>query len=139
MSEENDLIYGVHPVTEALNNPRRKLVSLKASKNAADRLADEIGRARVPFEIVHPRELDRKLGEDAVHQGLLLEAKPLAQPRLDQIEKVLLVLQLGSTDRAVHQSANRQVTSATEVFRGHPDLHRGSSGRESHEIIGDLQ
>ena len=39
MSEQNDLIYGVHPVAEALKNPRRKLVNLKASKNAATRIA----------------------------------------------------------------------------------------------------
>ena len=38
MSEPNDLIYGVHPVAEALKNPKRKIYSLKASKNAADRL-----------------------------------------------------------------------------------------------------
>ncbi len=48
----------------------------------------------MPFEIVHPRELDRRLGAEAVHQGLLLEAKPLTQPRLDQIEKSGLVVLL---------------------------------------------
>ena len=42
MSEQNDIIYGVHPVAEALKNPRRKIYSLKASRNAADRLAAEI-------------------------------------------------------------------------------------------------
>ena len=41
MSDDNDLIYGLHPVTEALRNPKRKVVSLMASKNAADRLAEE--------------------------------------------------------------------------------------------------
>ncbi|MGH6855981.1 MAG: 23S rRNA (guanosine(2251)-2'-O)-methyltransferase RlmB [Aestuariivirga sp.] len=87
MTETNDLIYGVHPVVEALKNPRRKFVNLKASKNAADRFASEIRAAKVRLEIVHPRDLDKRLGADAVHQGLLLEALPLTQPRLDQIEK----------------------------------------------------
>lgn len=94
MSETNDLIYGVHPVEEALKNPKRKLVGLKASKNAADRIADEIAAAGITPEIVHPKDLDRVLGADAVHQGLLLEARPLAQPRLDQIEKSGIVVLL---------------------------------------------
>ncbi|MBI2719113.1 MAG: 23S rRNA (guanosine(2251)-2'-O)-methyltransferase RlmB [Rhizobiales bacterium] len=94
MTESNDLIYGSHPVEEALGNPRRRFLSLTASKNAADRLAEVIAAAGLTPAIVHPRELDRKLGPDAVHQGLLLEAKPLAQPRLDEIVRqgVIVVL-----------------------------------------------
>ncbi len=142
MSEENDLIYGVHPVTEALSNPRRNLVSLKASKNAADRLADEIGRARVPFEIVHPRELDRKLGEYAVHQGLLLEAKPLAQPRLDQIEKSGIIVLLDQvTDphnvgAILRTCAAFRVTALVTTARHSPEgsgvLYKAASGAYEH-------
>ena len=94
MSEMNDLIYGVHPVVEALKNPARQLLSLKASKNAADRCAAEIAAARITPEIIHPRDLDKRLGADAVHQGLLLEARPLTQPRLDQIDKSGIVVLL---------------------------------------------
>jgi len=94
MANDNDLIYGVHPVAEALKNPRRRFVSLLASKNATDRVSMEIAKAKVAPQIVHPRELDRRLGPDAVHQGLLLEAKPLPQPRLDQIEKTGIVVLL---------------------------------------------
>ncbi len=94
MTETNDLLYGIHPVAEALKNPKRGFVSLLASKNAADRIAAEIAAARIEPEIIHPRDLDKRLGSDAVHQGLLLEAKPLAQPRLDQIEKSGIVVLL---------------------------------------------
>jgi 23S rRNA (guanosine2251-2'-O)-methyltransferase len=94
MTDSNDLLYGVHPVVEALKNPKRRFVSLLASKNAADRFATEIAAAKVAVEIIHPRELDRRLGSDAVHQGLLLEAKPLPQLRLDQIEKSGVVVLL---------------------------------------------
>ncbi len=94
MTETNDLLYGVHPVMEALKNPKRRCISLLASKNAADRLAEELPEAPLVPEIVHPRELDQRLGPDAVHQGLLLEARPLTQPRLDQIEKSGLVVLL---------------------------------------------
>ena len=51
MSEPNDIIYGVHPVAEALKNPKRKIYSLKASKNAADRLAAEIAARGITPEI----------------------------------------------------------------------------------------
>src|SRR5437868_2116963 len=86
---EIERIYGFHPVAEALRNPRRKFVRLLATKNAADRIASKING-----EIVLPKELDRLVGSDAVHQGLVLDALPLAQPRLDQIERKGLILLL---------------------------------------------
>src|SRR5437764_3468158 len=82
-------IYGFHPVSEALHNPRRKFVRLLATKNATDRITSKINA-----EIVLPKELDRLVGADAVHQGLVLDALPLAQPRLDQIERKGLILLL---------------------------------------------
>jgi 23S rRNA (guanosine2251-2'-O)-methyltransferase len=94
MAEAHDLIYGVHPVVEALRNPRRKPIALTATKNAADRLREDLGN--LPFEprLVHPRDLDRQLGADTVHQGVLLEARPLPQPRLDEIERKGLIVLL---------------------------------------------
>jgi 23S rRNA (guanosine2251-2'-O)-methyltransferase len=82
-------IYGFHPVTEALQNPRRELVRLFATKNAADRISSQINA-----EIMLPKDLDRLVGADAVHQGLVLDAQPLKQPRLDQIERKGLILLL---------------------------------------------
>jgi 23S rRNA (guanosine2251-2'-O)-methyltransferase len=82
-------IYGFHPVQEALKNPRRNFIRLLATRNAAERIASPIKP-----EIVIPKELDRLVGPDAVHQGLILEARPLRQPRLDQIERKGLILLL---------------------------------------------
>ena len=45
-------------------------------------------------EIVHPRELDRKLDPGAVHQGIVLEADPLPAPGLDQLEPEGIVVVL---------------------------------------------
>ncbi len=87
MSGQNDLIHGVHPVVHALGNPRRRVVRLQATKNGADRIAADIAAAGIVAEIVQPRDLDRLLGADTVHQGLLLEAEPLEQPSLGEIEK----------------------------------------------------
>ncbi len=142
MTETNDLLYGVHPVAEALKNPKRRFVSLLASKNAADRIAAEIAAAKLTPEIIHPRELDRRLGADAVHQGLLLEAKPLAQPRLDQIEKSGIVVLLDQvTDphnvgAILRTCAAFRVTALVTTARHSPEgsgvLFKSASGAYEH-------
>ena len=43
---------------------------------------------------MNPKVLDRKVEPDAVHQGMILEAKPLRQPRLDEIEQSGVVVML---------------------------------------------
>ena len=80
-SAELAALYGFHPVREALRMQRRKLLGLFATNGAAARLQDEITQSGVALTIVEPQDLDRRLGRDAVHQGLLLEARPL--PALD--------------------------------------------------------
>ena len=92
---ENDLIYGIHSVAAALGNSNRKLVKLWGTENGAARLAEDGGPLPLAPELVHPRLLDHMLkGQDAVHQGVILEAQPLRQPRLDQIprEGVVVIL-----------------------------------------------
>ncbi len=142
MADNNDLIYGVHPVTEALKNPKRRFVSMLASKNAADRITGEIAAAKLTPEIIHPRELDRRLGADAVHQGLLLEAKPLIQPRLDQIEKSGIVILLDQvTDphnvgAILRTCAAFRVTALVATARHSPEgsgvLFKSASGAYEH-------
>jgi 23S rRNA (guanosine2251-2'-O)-methyltransferase len=74
------VLYGWHSVSAALTNPKRKVRRLVATENAARRLTEEGLKGPEP-EIVRPQELDRRLGPDAVHNGLLAEADPL--PDLD--------------------------------------------------------
>jgi 23S rRNA (guanosine2251-2'-O)-methyltransferase len=92
---ENDLIYGVHAVAAALNNENRKCVKLWTTENGAARLREQVPQMPIEPEIVHPRLLDHMLkSPDAVHQGIILEAKPLRQPRLDQIPQQGIVVVL---------------------------------------------
>lgn len=84
---ERDIIYGAHSVEAALRNPVRQIRGLWVTKNALDRLKRAPNPLPIEPEVVHPRILDSRLGPDAVHQGLLLEALPLTQPRLDQIPR----------------------------------------------------
>ncbi len=71
-------LYGYHAVTAALAAPRRKLIRLYATAAAAERLTSEIAARDVELRIVTADEIAERLPRDAVHQGLLLEAAPLA-------------------------------------------------------------
>lgn len=83
--DETIRLYGIHPVEAALKNPERKVTRLCATDNAARRLADAISERGLTPEPVTPRELDRILGADAVHQGLMLEVEPLPEPELREL------------------------------------------------------
>lgn len=78
-------LFGFHPVEAALRNPARVLLRLQATENAAHRLAEAIAARGLSPEPVSPRDLDRLLGPDTVHQGLLLEAEPLPEPDLAEL------------------------------------------------------
>lgn len=91
---EVTVLYGWHPVAEALRNPKRRHRRLMATENAIGRVREEIGEPPCPVELVRPGEIDRLLTPDAVHQGLYLECDPLRSPDLDSLphEAVVLVL-----------------------------------------------
>jgi 23S rRNA (guanosine2251-2'-O)-methyltransferase len=86
-AEDDGLVrlFGFHPVEAALRNPDRVLLRLLATENAAHRLADPIAARGLTPENVSPRDLDRLLGADTVHQGLLLETEPLPEPDLEDL------------------------------------------------------
>ena len=87
MSGQKDLIHGVHPVVHALRNPRRRLIRLLATRNGAARIAPDSAARALAAEIVEVRDLDRLLGAETVHQGVYLEAEPLEQPALGEIDQ----------------------------------------------------
>jgi 23S rRNA (guanosine2251-2'-O)-methyltransferase len=89
------VLYGVHAVREALRVKGRKLLTLYATPAAAERIAPDAALAGLAPQIVDGADLDRRLGAGAVHQGLLLEARPLPARDLSEIENrsgVVLVL-----------------------------------------------
>ncbi len=86
-------LYGAHAVIEALANPRRRCRRLLLGPEAAQRHGPRIDallaarRAGDPAdapsrEAVARGDIARNLPEGAVHQGLALLARPLAQPDL---------------------------------------------------------
>ncbi|MBV9245397.1 MAG: RNA methyltransferase [Methylobacteriaceae bacterium] len=87
-------LYGYHTVREALRSSRRKVLKLRATEAAAARLGEEIAAKSVAVEIVPAEEIARRLPPDAVHQGVLLEARPLESIDISEIPPDGLVIVL---------------------------------------------
>ena len=87
-------LYGLHTVRAALDNPRRRKRELLATPNARARLLETGGLGSVHLRETTPRELDRLLGADAVHQGVALEVAPVDRFGLDDIETPRLIVVL---------------------------------------------
>ncbi|MEP9368877.1 23S rRNA (guanosine(2251)-2'-O)-methyltransferase RlmB [Xanthobacter sp. VNH20] len=88
------LLYGWHTVTEALANPKRRFRKILATENAINRLAEEGFKLPIAPELVRPGDIDKVLGPDAVHQGLLVHSDHLPSPSLRQAARHDLVLVL---------------------------------------------
>lgn len=88
-------LYGLHTVRAAIDNPERELIKLSVTQNALVRLdigpVDSLG---FPVEIVTPQDLDKQLGPDAIHQGAMLETRPLPVRRLEALKDSPLLLVL---------------------------------------------
>jgi len=76
--EDRVILYGWHAVKAALKNPQRRIRTLLLTENAARRLAEEGLSTPAQAEIVRSDIIAARLPPDAVHQGLLAEADPLA-------------------------------------------------------------
>jgi 23S rRNA (guanosine2251-2'-O)-methyltransferase len=88
-------LYGIHTVRAALDNPRRKISRMLVTRNAMERLGlSDPAALPVKPEIVEPRDIDRITGSDAVHQGVLIEARPLKPKALDALDGAPLVIVL---------------------------------------------
>jgi 23S rRNA (guanosine2251-2'-O)-methyltransferase len=88
-------LYGLHTVRAALDNPERKLIKLSVTQNAFVRL--DIGVSTdlpFPIEFVSPQDIDKVLGPEAIHQGVMLETQPLPVRRLEALEESPLILVL---------------------------------------------
>ena len=70
------------------------MARLIATENAAHRLAPLIAGRGLRVEPSSPRDLDRLLGPDSVHQGVALEAKQLSPIGLDEVESGGIVVVL---------------------------------------------
>lgn len=82
---EKVVLFGIHPVEAALANPKRVVGRLQLTDNAQRRLASQIAARDVTPQLVAPKELDRRLGNETVHQGAMLETQALPEPTLEEL------------------------------------------------------
>ena len=85
-SAELAVLYGYHAVREALRVKKRTCLDLFATAAAAEKLAEDIKTSGVFLHLVDSDVLNARLGSDAVHQGLLLESRPLEGLDISEIE-----------------------------------------------------
>jgi 23S rRNA (guanosine2251-2'-O)-methyltransferase len=88
------ILYGWHSVKAALENPARKFHRLLATENALHRLSETGMSLPITPKLTKPEEIEALVGPDAVHQGILAEADPLASPDIDDLAPRGLVLVL---------------------------------------------
>lgn len=85
-----ELIFGLHPVREALRAGRRRLVRLRIQEDPRRgepaELAELARAAGVAVERVSRQQLDAGLPIGAKSQGLVLEAGPLPVPPLEELQ-----------------------------------------------------
>lgn len=74
-------VWGTHAVIAALANPARKCHELLATENAAQRLP----AGPVTPVVVTARDIDARLPDGAVHQGIALKVDPLEAEALEDL------------------------------------------------------
>ncbi len=79
--QENErLIYGFHAVRAALQNKKRHIHKIWATENALKQISEEIDNNQHPKPIITDRKfLDKKLLQNTVHQGIVIETDPLEE------------------------------------------------------------
>lgn len=94
LSDSFDTLFGFHSVLEALKNPARKHHSLLATKNAERKLSEALPALPINPVPVSAEEISKLIGDEAVHQGLLLQSAPLQEKHIDEIagENLILIL-----------------------------------------------
>lgn len=78
-------LFGLHAVRDALHNPAREKLRLMVTPNAQAKLEEAINVAGITPEVVDPRKFRPPLDPGSVHQGAVLEAKPLNWGRLEDV------------------------------------------------------
>lgn len=133
------MLYGLHTVEAALANPRRVALRLVATRNALARLEERLpGGLSIAPEVVEPRDIDRQLPADAVHQGLLLFAEPLDGVDIADVASARMLIALdqltdphnvGAVMRsAVALGAGGLVTTTRHAARESGALAKAASG-----------
>ena len=75
-------LYGTHPVTLALQNPKRKVKEVWVTKNASDEIKLP---KHIPVRVVDRSQIESQVGRDTVHQGIAAKVEPLETYTIDDM------------------------------------------------------
>lgn len=78
-------LFGLHAVRDALVNPAREKLTLMVTPNALAKLEEAVATAGIEPQVVDPRKFRPPLDPSSVHQGAVLEVKPLNWGRLEDV------------------------------------------------------
>ena len=84
-ARETIWLFGLHAVRDALMNPTREKLTLMVTPNALAKLEEAVAAARIEPQVVDPRKFKPPLDSGSVHQGAVLEVKPLDWGRLEDV------------------------------------------------------
>lgn len=88
-------LYGLHTVRAAMENPSRAIRKMLVTRNALARMEIEDPQSLpFPVEMVSPQDIDKLLPPDSIHQGVLIEAKPLRLRKVAELKDATVVLVL---------------------------------------------
>lgn len=76
-------LYGRHSCKAALGNSYRKIKQVLVTRNAADKMREELDKLVDIVEVLDDRKLSQKLTKDAVHQGIAMLVEPLNDGNVD--------------------------------------------------------
>lgn len=80
------VLFGLHAVQAALRNEKRKVKVIWATENGEERLREAYDETRHPeIKIVEKRDLERKLPDGAVHQGMAVAVEKLEEVFLTDV------------------------------------------------------
>lgn len=82
------ILYGLHAVEAALENESREILSAAVTQNVLPTFETQFAKRQLVPQVLHPKDLARQAPEGAVHQGVLLTAKPLPGVELDALSYV---------------------------------------------------
>ncbi len=88
---KHNLLYGVHAVSAAWTNPRRRIRDLFVTESGLEALEESFQKAsdaeldRPEPRLVEKEEIDKLLPPGAVHQGVALSCAPLPEVEIEDI------------------------------------------------------
>lgn len=78
-------LFGLHAVRDALMNPKREKLQMMVTPNALAKLEDAVTASGIEPEVVDPRKFRPPIDPNSVHQGVVLEVKPLDWGRMADV------------------------------------------------------